>query len=235
MTRRPVSPNSGPHRRSRCSTRRVLRVLRTGVFIFLALLLVGLLPVNNDFTPSPDGVEIFILSTPIHSDVVLPIEAAEIDWRRYLPADCFAGDTGFATHVAIGWGEKNFYMETPTWADLRISTAAKALLWPSECCLHVAYRTTRHFGSNTRSVRISAEQYHRLVRYLRDSFRTDDSGHLLPIADAAYGKYDAFFEARGTYHAFYTCNSWLGDALQAAGVRTAWFTPLPGTPMLYLP
>jgi hypothetical protein len=32
-----------------------------------------------------------------------------------------------------------------------------------------------------------------------------------------------------------TCNCWVGEAMRSAGIRTAWFTPLPKTVFLYLP
>jgi hypothetical protein len=35
-----------------------------------------------------------------------------------------------------------------------------------------------------------------------------------------------FYEANGPYSAFYTCNSWTGEALRAAGVKTGLWTPL---------
>jgi uncharacterized protein (TIGR02117 family) len=68
-----------------------------------------------------------------------------------------------------------------------------------------------------------------------DSFRRDEDGRFQLIDGAAYGSNDAFYEAHGAYHAFNTCNCWVGRGLKAAGVRTGWFTPLPKTVSLYLP
>ncbi len=206
-------------------------------FVLLCLLinLVGLIPVNNDFRSSPDGIEILITSNLVHADFVLPIETDIIHWREHFPDDSFIGNTKAATHVAIGWGDREFFIKTRTWADLRMATAIKALLWPSSSCLHVAFHTASSLDKDARSVKISVEQYRQLVEYINASFRRSRSGGKMPIEAAAYGTNDAFFDATGTYHCLNTCNSWVGDGMQTAGIRTGWFTPLPKAVFLYLP
>src|SRR5438105_3539476 len=101
------------------------------ILFYLLAVLVGLIPVNNNFEPTPDGIEVLLVSSSIHCDFVLPIQTEVINWRDHLPAHCFSGDTRAATHVAIGWGNKGFYINTPTWDDLRFSTVINALFWPS--------------------------------------------------------------------------------------------------------
>ena len=93
--------------------RNLLRAICFAVAIYLAAVLVGLCPVNNDFEPTPDGIEIFLISTSVHADVVLPINNETINWRERFSADCFLGDTRRATHVAIGWGDRRFFLESP--------------------------------------------------------------------------------------------------------------------------
>lgn len=203
--------------------------------LYLTVVLIGLIPVNNDFQPTPDGIEIFLISSAVHADVVLPMVTDTIDWREHFPADCFRGNTRRATHVAIGWGDKGFFLETPTWSDLRASTTAYALFWPSRTCMHVTLTKPSFLRGAPRSVKISVAQYERLVAYVNKSFRHHPDGSKIHIADTAYGRNDAFFEARGTYHCFNTCNCWIGRAMQSAGIRTGWLTPLPKTMFLYLP
>ena len=220
--------------------RRLRRVLRrcaavpaglAGVYV--AILLVGLIPVNRGFEPAVEGVTIYVASTAVHADLILPIVSDVIDWRAELPSAAFEDHADWATHVAIGWGDRGFYLETPTWADLKASTAAKALLAPSQTCLHVQYTTDRALSEATRRVTISDEQYTRLVRFIRSTFLLDDDGGPRTIPGVSYYGYDAFFEAHGTYHALNTCNSWIGRALQSAGVCTPWLTPLPRSVFLY--
>ncbi len=209
-------------------------VLSCIVFYFL-IALIGLIPVNNDFQPTADGIEIWLVSNPIHTDIVLPIHAEAMDWREHFPEGSFSVDARRATHVAIGWGSKGFYINTPTWADLRFSTVVKALFWPSASCMHATLCTAEGIPQDARSVKISAAQYQRLVEFVNSGFRRQADGSMILIPHVAYGPNDAFFEAEGSYHCFNTCNCWTGRALQAGGIRTGWYTPLPGTVLLYLP
>ena len=215
--------------------RRLLRALAILLVAYAGIVLLGLIPVNNDFQPTPDGVEVFLVSNPVHADVVLPMESELIDWREQFPADCFQGDTSKATHVAIGWGDQGFFLETPTWADLRISTAAKALFWPTHTCLHVTFTTPERLGEDAKSVKISQEQYRKLVEYVNSCFRHNEQETRVQIKGVAYGPHDAFFEAHGIYHALNTCNCWIGRVMRSAGMRAGWLTPMPKTVFLYLP
>ena len=69
---------------------------------YLLIALVGLFPVNRDFQPSDNGIEIFVSSTSIHSDIIVPVQTELINWRVQFPAECFAGDCTNATHLAVG-------------------------------------------------------------------------------------------------------------------------------------
>jgi uncharacterized protein (TIGR02117 family) len=99
--------------------------------------------------------------------------------------------------------------------------------------MHVSLTAEEYLPEDARSIKISAEQYEQLGEFLLQSFRRHDQS-LIPIPKTAYGTYDAFYEAHGTYHCFNTCNCWAGAAMRSAGIRTARFTPLPKTIFLYL-
>ncbi|MBM4094212.1 MAG: TIGR02117 family protein [Planctomycetes bacterium] len=205
------------------------------VVLYVGIVLVGLIPVNNAFQPTPGGIEILLVSSSVHADVVMPITTDTIDWREHFPANCFRGDTSRATHVAIGWGDRAFFIETPQWSDLRLSTAARALFWPTASCLHVSMTVPEQLGADARSVTISVREYEQLVTTVNASFRVDANGAKVQVPHVAYSGDDAFFEAHGSYHCLNTCNSWVGRAMRSAGIRTAWLTPLPRTLFLYLP
>ena len=215
--------------------KRFVKFICFAVLLYATIVVVGLIPVNNDFQPDPEGVLIHVTSNAVHADVIVPVSNSVVDWRQEFPADSFSGPTSAATHVAFGWGDKGFFIETPTWNDLKVSTAANALLIPSDSCMHVVFARADSYGQEKRSVWISASQYQQLVEHINASFATDNFGQRILIPNSAYGSRDAFFESQGRYHALNTCNSWVGRALTAAGVRVPWLTPLPKSPMLYLP
>ena len=202
---------------------------------YLLIVLVGLIPVNNEFDPSQGKIRIRVVSSPVHADFMLPISNQVIDWRTVFPADCFPSDTSKATHLAVGWGDRGFFLETPTWADIKVSTTAKAMLWPSESCMHVVMAYSNYGANGAREVFLTEQQYTELVEFIRQSFRRNKDDELIQIPDFSYHNNDAFFEARGSYNCLNTCNSWTGRGLKECGVRVPWLTPLPKSIFLYLP
>ena len=215
-------------------TKRLAAGIAALVLFYLGFLLIGLIPINRDFEHTEGGVVIYLMSSSIHADIIVPINNATFGWRELFPSSDFSEDTAWATHMAIGWGDRGFYLETPTWDDLKASAALKALLLPSESVVHVACTTSPEHFTNVRRVQLSNEQYDLLCQSIQQSLQTNEQAAAKLIVGRAYGNFDAFYEASGSYNCFYTCNSWIGGRLSDAGVSTPLFTPLPGMPMLYL-
>lgn len=206
-----------------------------GVLIYLLICLIGLIPVNNDFRNSPHGIPVIIISNAVHSELVLPIEAAGWNWRDLFPATDFVNDTGWATHVSIGWGDRGFFIYTPQWSDLKLSTAANALLWPSSTCVHVSMTIGDLELDRGKEVKLTDQQYQELVKQILAGLNRDESGSLSRIPDSSYHQHDTFYVGNGRYHLFNTCNNWVGRAMQKTGIRVGWFTPLPKTVFFWLP
>ncbi len=215
--------------------KRLALLLLSIAFVYLVIVGIGLIPVNNDFEPTSDGVPIMVVSNAVHADLVLPLVTETMDWRKHFPPELFRNDTTNADCVSIGWGDRGFFLETPTWADLKASVVAKALLWPSGTCMHIELTKRDFIRGHGPTVTISESQYEALVKQITASFKKDDDGNFRVIPNQAYGPYDAFFEAKGNYHALNTCNSWVGDCLSHAGVKVGWMTPLPKTVTMYFP
>lgn len=215
--------------------RRLAIALLTPPLLYGAIVLVGLIPVNRGFQPAEEGIEIRVISTAVHADLILPVSNEVIDWRELFPDRLFPANTAGQTHIAIGWGERNFFLETPTWADLTFANAAGALLWPSASCMHVTMTRGEAWHGQGRAVRISTEQYRALVEFILAHLKRDDRQRLIVVPEIHYGNRDIFLEAHGRYHALNTCNSWIGQALRQAEVCVPWLTPLPKTMFLWLP
>lgn len=174
-------------------------------------------PVHRDFRQAPGGIEIFVASNGVHVNLVVPVASRVMDWRRE-GVVTYPG----ATHLAFGWGQRDFYLKTRTWADFRLATGARAVLWQPGTLVHVV-----EMGGPPRDairLMLSDDQYRRLFRYIRGSFAASGVRRL---AGAGYGAYDKFYEGEGTYSPFMTCNQWANRALTVAGVRAALWSPLP--------
>ncbi|MEZ6094220.1 MAG: TIGR02117 family protein [Pirellulaceae bacterium] len=223
--------------RARCTkcVRFIVRWLCRSVLAYVIFVAIGLIPINNDFVETPDGIEVFILSNAVHTDLILPVTTSDSDWLEFFGQTLGDVETEGYTNIAIGWGDRGFFIETPTWSDFKISTAAKAVFLPSTTCLHVDFLNQNMIPAETPSVTLSVEQYRRLVAFIQSSFRLDEDGQLKRIPGEHYYTTDAFFESVGSYHLFNTCNSWAGRALKGSGVRVGLWTPIPKTIYWYLP
>lgn len=186
----------------------------------------GMLPANPAWHPPARGITIWVETNGIHTGLVLPKRAAGIDWRPMLPARDLA-DPRYAghDHAAFGWGERAFYVETPTWADVRPAIVIAAALGSSRTLLHVDHLPRPAAAADSRPLVLRPREYRRLVAFLMATRARSGA----PVR--GYGGRDVFYPAHGRYSAIHTCNAWTGDALRFAGVRIGRWTPFPWSVM----
>ena len=208
------------------------KILLKIVLFFLGLLLVyviiayllSLITIEKEADTKPE-VEIFILTNGVHTDIVMPVKSEQIDWSQQIQyKNTQAADSTYK-FIAMGWGDKGFYLETPEWSDLKASVALKAATGLSTTAIHATYYQKMKLGKDCKSMLISKEQYSRLIAYINKSFQKDTSGNFILIkTDANYGKTDAFYEANGSYCLFKTCNSWANTGLKVCGQKCCLWT-----------
>ncbi|MEM1122474.1 MAG: TIGR02117 family protein [Bacteroidota bacterium] len=175
---------------------------------------------------APDELAIYILTNGVHTDLVLPIKTDIIDWSESVKFEHTKSQRTDYNYLAIGWGDKGFYLDTPTWAELKVSTAFKAAFGFSTAAIHTTYYRTMQEGDDCVKIDISKKQYQRLVNYIQKDMIKKSNGDLTFIeTDAVYGDSDAFYDATGSYTFFTTCNSWTNRALKAAGQKASVWTP----------
>jgi uncharacterized protein (TIGR02117 family) len=176
--------------------------------------------------PERSEVVIYIKTNGVHTDLVVPVRTVERDWSTLIPFSNTKDKDTSSTYVGIGWGDRGFYLETPTWNDLRASTAFKAAFGLSRSAIHTTFYNRMVENEQCVRIDISREQYARLVRYIYGTFETDSAGlPRLISTDAVYGGADAFYEAKGRYNVFRTCNTWTNSGLKAAGQKAAIWAP----------
>lgn len=199
-----------------------------GMIVLYAIL--GYLLPFIEVSAKDDGeqkeIPIYIYTNGVHTDIVMPVKNELHDWSTKIP---FANTTSKKTdynYVGIGWGDKGFYLDTPTWADLKFSTAVKAAFWMSESAMHTSFYKTMTEASDCKKIMISKKQYQDLVKFIDSKFDRDTNGNYILIpTKAVYSDNDAFYDAKGSYSFLNTCNTWANDALKAAGQKAAWWTP----------
>lgn len=192
----------------------------------LAALLLGLVPANRDWREPEAGVVVYVRTNGVHTWVMMPTVTAAMDWRQYAPPHHLRDPLYAGDHVAIGYGHRDFYLETREWADLRPGPALRAALGIGSALMHVEYDHRPAPADYQRPIRLTADQYRRLVAFVAAGFARGPDGETLPLLGRGYADWDMFYESDGRYDLFLTCNEWTGRALRAAGVRTGLWTPL---------
>jgi uncharacterized protein (TIGR02117 family) len=188
----------------------------------------GAIPSNLAWTEPKDGVRIYVESNGVHTGLIVPVVAAGVDWRDLVRPEDLA-DPRYAglSHLSFGWGERTFYLETQTWADLKTRTVLAAAIGSTRTLVHVDHLPEPRPADDTRAITLRPEEYRRLAAFIRASFRIEHGRR--PAHLPGYSANDSFYEARGRYNAIDTCNAWTGDALRHAGVRIGAWTPFPVT------
>ncbi|MBZ4189150.1 TIGR02117 family protein [Niabella beijingensis] len=168
----------------------------------------------------PKKITAFLLSNGVHTDLVLPVVTDLKNWSQtFAYQHTLSRDTVYQW-VAVGWGDKGFYLNTPEWKDLTLSTAFKAVTGLGETALHVTYYKHVSEGPLCRKLQLTEGQYRKLAGYVEAALDRNAGGAPVYIdTRAQYNRDDAFYEAKGAYSLFHTCNSWTNNALKTAGLK----------------
>lgn len=203
-----------------------------GLLIVVALLAVALgtlVPrplwrAANASTAAPR--HILVLKNPIHTDIAIPVDDALRQRFHFLVDAGIPADSPEVRYIVFGWGGRAFYLETPTWSQLKAVPVVKALtLDASVMHVDVAGDITEPRPDVT-GFDIGEERFAALLDFIDASFQQGPNGPIL-VPDAAYSRYDGFYEANGHFNALVGCNTWTAAALRTAGLRTGWWNPLP--------
>lgn len=194
------------------------------LLIAFALPLIGVLK-ENEKTSAGLPIAIFLVMDGVHTDVVLPFRNQLVDWRNMIKFQNGIRQNTLPQFVAFGWGDKNFYINTPTWAQLKFSTAFQAVCGLSTSAIHTTFYKQLKESAMCKKIMLSGEQYLRLAAYIKCSFKLGADGKPIIIKpNAIYNNDDAFYDANGRYSLFFTCNTWANNALKACGQKACLWT-----------
>lgn len=188
---------------------------------FLAGLVEALLPGRVAQRDGPPVVEIGLVATPIHYDLLLPLTP---DLRRRF---AFAEASGVrvaapdAGWLLVGWGAREFYTSAGSYADVPLRAVLRGIAGDASVIRLEAWGDfpLADFPEITR-LRLTASGYEALLARIETEL-----GPPLPVPGLTGG--DAFFAARSPFSALRTCNTWAGEALREAGMPLGAWTPTP--------
>lgn len=196
------------------------------LYLFAALIL-SILSTSPEVTPCSPQHTIFITSNGVHLDIIISNELLPDDWKEQIPL------ARGAAYLSMGWGDKEFYLNTPAWNDLQAGTAFRALFTNSESAMHLTSHS--HIYPHWRKLDLCSHQLERLMNYLDKSFKKNAANKLMRIPHSGYSQFDTFYYANGSFSIIQTCNQWVNKALQEAQVKTSIWSPFDRGVLYHLP
>ena len=134
-----------------------------------------------------------------------------------------------ARYLVFGWGSRAFYIETPTWSDLKPGPLLSALTLDARSCMSTLPATIDEPQPAVAGFDVSEAEFERLLDFIDEQFpdtgRTGRSGSRTPATASS----TASSKRTATSTRFVGCNTWTARALREAGLQTGWWNPLPQT------
>ena len=172
---------------------------------------------------------VFLMKSGIHVDFLLPISNEFKDWQEEFSISNTRSKDSTYKKIAIGWGSKDFYMNTPTWDDLTLKIFLISNFGLGSSAIQVKYYTdTLPKDSKITSLKLSNNQYKKLVKYIETSLKrskTNNSSFILPKNPKVLTENNSFYDAKQTYSLLLTCNTWINNGLKASGQKACLWTP----------
>ena len=204
--------------------------------------LVAVLAAIGYLTPRKSGqssqktctVTVQVSNQGIHTEIIVPVKNQYFNWSQYLALTQIGRDADREyKYLSFGWGDRAFMLENSMSGTINPVIAFNALFLPTPSTLHV--QGYRIFPQNpeTKSVKISGENYLKMVKFIKNSFQLDPTGNKIKIS-YGYSNSDSFYEAADSYSILRTCNDWTAEALRKAEVNTPLWSTLSSSIMFHL-
>lgn len=185
-------------------------------YLVVALILSGI-TVNNTQHKSSTYSTIYLQTNGVHMDIILPYNTLSNKLKKGLITN------PNYPYMAFGWGDKEFYLNTPTWRDLTLKTALTAIFFQGESLMHI-----KQYGFMKKKwvpIKISKQQLQKLNNYIAQTFKYESDDKKVLLANKGYGVYDHFYKAKGSYSIINTCNTWVNRAFKESDLKACLWTP----------
>jgi len=177
----------------------------------------------------PKEMAVYISTNGFHTDIVMPVKTEITDWSEKIKFSDTKSKDNIQNFVAVGWGNEDFFINIPSWSELKLSIAVRAGLGIGSSAMHTTFYRSVREDESCRKIELSKSQYIDLVNFIESYFIKDPQGNFINISTPnTYGNTDAFYKANGRYTPFFTCNTWVNSALKNAGLRSCLWTPFQG-------
>ena len=123
-----------------------------------------------------------------------------------------------APYIEFGWGDNEFYQAE----EITSGITLKAIFLPTDSVVPavlVPLKVDRYFkNSEVEKFCLEDSKLESLIKFISSSFYRDVSGNILKLNHGIYGD-SQFYNAKGDFHIFNTCNKWTAKGLKSAGMK----------------
>lgn len=195
----------------------VCTIFSPPLLYLISSLLTSLIMISEENSDCEKNHHIFLATNGVHLEIIIPSE-------YLLPEDKIELNIDYNHEFAsFSWGEKEFYLNSPSWDDLTISTAINALFFSEASLMHVVRYKNQY--SDWIKIPVCIDQYMTIKKSIFNSFDSDAEGNKILLPGKGYWVNDDFYEGRGNYSLFYTCNTWVNEIFKDAGLTSVLWTP----------
>lgn len=192
---------------------------------FIIFFVLAPLTINKRKTSEALRHEVYIIPEGIHTDFLLPIHSAAIDWGKALYIEKELQVDTFQTHLKFGYGDKNFFLQTKNWNDLTSTTLFRTIFGVNEGAIHLNLCAPRDLDtSKIIKLKLSDRQMNKLIYFIKSSIKWTEN-HPEQITNHPYSEYDMFFNSSKKYSVAYTCNCWTNEGLIESEQKAGFWSP----------
>lgn len=146
-----------------------------------------------------------------HAAIVLrrtDVSEKSIPELRDFPTDQF---------IEFGWGDRDYFPDPQS----GIFAAVKAALWSGGSVIHLVDFSDSveifYRGATITELRLNAAAYQRMIDYIDETFLREELSRRAPAAPGLF-PYSRFYPASRRFSLLRTCNTWVAEALEQAGL-----------------
>lgn len=165
-----------------------------------------------------------VYTNGVHLSFLFPTKSCQ-SWFQYVSPRNY--DTNRVKYLLFGWGDYQFYQETPTWDDFNLLTGLEALFYSSRSVVHVTGIEGEFKGANYIKIALNKEECMNLSTYVLKSFKNSNSALLDPLS-SGYTEVDFFYDSSLHYSALNTCNNWVASGFEELGFSLPFWSGLSG-------
>ena len=186
------------------------------VYLLVSLILTEI-TIDRKAISTISNTTVFLNTNGIHLDIILSKNNIDSDLLK----DILYSET--ENYISFGWGDENFYINTPTWNDLTFNTAFQAIFLKSSALMHVTRYEEKQ--NDWVKIEINESELQKLNDYILHTFKKDEKGNKMLLKNKGYTRIDDFYKAEGSYSCFNTCNTWINSAFKESELKSCLWTP----------